>query len=43
MIATIRRTFLFITISAIRAFSLFLVISQSGAGGGLLPGVSFFS
>jgi len=43
MTATIRRTLLFITISATRAFSLFLAVSQTGATFGMLPGIILVS
>jgi hypothetical protein len=41
--ATIKRTLVFITLSATRVFSLFLVLSQTGGGFGLLPGINLVS
>ena len=43
MSATIRRTLLFITLSATRVFSLFLALSQTGGGFGMLPGLTLVS
>lgn len=43
MTATIKRTLLFITISATRAFTLFLAVSQTGASFGMLPGITLLS
>ena len=40
MTATIKRTLLFITLSATRAFSLFLALSQTGIGFWMLPGIT---